>query len=209
MAASIHNGTDWNQHHGIGATLLENWVEERAVGAEVIQSERADMGKLNKNGHADILIHKEGENTYQTSQKDAYNYISKYDRHQHHLGKRRAMIEAKLLERAREEVKEPPVDRSAAGWMSTARSDYGHVDIYGRIPDLDEIPLSKAEVDHFRHPITFWSDHAKTGQGTVMCSTVASELVERQERNCLERFGRHASFTTPIEEYKVAPTKTE
>jgi hypothetical protein len=45
------NGTDWNRHHGVGATLLENWVEERAVGEKILE-ERASIAALSKAGHS-------------------------------------------------------------------------------------------------------------------------------------------------------------
>ena len=50
----IQQGTDWNRHHGVGATLLENWVEERAVG-EVMLEERTDLSKLSRAGHKVII----------------------------------------------------------------------------------------------------------------------------------------------------------
>jgi hypothetical protein len=50
MRDAMKNGVDWNRHHGIGETLLENWVEERAVGG-LIKQERSDIAKLSRNGH--------------------------------------------------------------------------------------------------------------------------------------------------------------
>ncbi len=50
----IHHGTDWNRHRGVGATLLENWVEERAVGDLIIE-ERTDLPFLSRQGHKVIL----------------------------------------------------------------------------------------------------------------------------------------------------------
>ncbi len=41
----------WNKHHGVGATLLDNWVEERAVGEKIIK-ERLDIVSLSKHGHS-------------------------------------------------------------------------------------------------------------------------------------------------------------
>ncbi len=51
----IQHGTDWNRHHGVGATLLENWVEERAVGGTILQ-EREDIKKLSRNGHKVLVL---------------------------------------------------------------------------------------------------------------------------------------------------------
>ena len=44
------NKTDWNRHHGVGETLLENWVEERAVGDLIIE-ERSNLPHLSRQGH--------------------------------------------------------------------------------------------------------------------------------------------------------------
>jgi hypothetical protein len=41
---------DWNQHHGVGETLLDNWVEERAVGP-LIEQERSNIIELSTKGH--------------------------------------------------------------------------------------------------------------------------------------------------------------
>jgi hypothetical protein len=46
----LKGDSGWNRHHGVGATLLENWVEERAVGDKVLV-ERENPTALNKNGH--------------------------------------------------------------------------------------------------------------------------------------------------------------
>ena len=46
----IHHGTDWNRHRGVGATLLENWVEERSVGDMIIE-ERSNLPHLSRAGH--------------------------------------------------------------------------------------------------------------------------------------------------------------
>jgi hypothetical protein len=43
--------TTWNQHNGVGSTLLDNWVEERAVGADRILKER-DVRFISTRGHA-------------------------------------------------------------------------------------------------------------------------------------------------------------
>ena len=50
----MKTGTDWNRHNGVGATLLENWVEERAVGDRILD-ERASIAYLSQNGHKVIL----------------------------------------------------------------------------------------------------------------------------------------------------------
>ena len=50
MSADDQHSSAWNRHHGVGATLLENWVEERAVGERIIQ-ERSNIATLSRQGH--------------------------------------------------------------------------------------------------------------------------------------------------------------
>jgi hypothetical protein len=52
----MQHGSDWNRHQGVGATLLENWVEERAVG-HLIEEERSDIKELCKKGHKALLTY--------------------------------------------------------------------------------------------------------------------------------------------------------
>ncbi|KAJ3371307.1 hypothetical protein HDU91_005441 [Kappamyces sp. JEL0680] len=59
----LDHSSAWNKHHGVGATLLDNWVEERAVGDKIIQ-ERSDIIALSKNGHSDLLY-----SPYQSTQE--------------------------------------------------------------------------------------------------------------------------------------------
>ena len=50
----VQQGTDWNRHHDVGATLLKNWVEERAT-RDLILEERALGSKLDRNGHKVVI----------------------------------------------------------------------------------------------------------------------------------------------------------
>ena len=47
----MKQGTDWNRHHGIAPTLLENWVEERAIG-DLVYEERVAIPLFNRHGHS-------------------------------------------------------------------------------------------------------------------------------------------------------------
>ncbi|RKO86861.1 hypothetical protein BDK51DRAFT_35011, partial [Blyttiomyces helicus] len=128
----VHN-TDWNRHHGIGSTLLENWVEERAVGPQKIIEERS-IATLSKNGHSDILVHGKDEHKGTTTQRDTYRHAPRADPSR--LGKRRQLIEAELMKRAMAETAEPPVDRSAREWMSTAHADFSSSDFHPPVVEL-------------------------------------------------------------------------
>lgn len=50
MRHESDHSSAWNRHNGVGATLLENWVEERAVGDKIIK-ERSNIIALSKQGH--------------------------------------------------------------------------------------------------------------------------------------------------------------
>ncbi|KAI8928520.1 hypothetical protein BC831DRAFT_397471 [Entophlyctis helioformis] len=218
----IHQGTDWNRHHGVGATLLENWVEERAIGDVVIQ-ERSDIAKLSRNGHKDILTHPGGNRPTQTTTKEAYAAISRPDPSKVNLGKRRQLMEAELLKLAIKSQTEPLQQPSSSKeWLSTTKDDFSHSDVYGPLNKLGESPLDK-----YARPITFWTDFAAKGSGTAICSTPATVLHARGHGKHVDdkrpvgarcrrtprgqvhqhhaspaaiRFGKHSAFSTPIQD---------
>jgi hypothetical protein len=43
--------SDWNQNHGVGQTLLENWVEERAVGDLILEDRNKPIALVSRSGH--------------------------------------------------------------------------------------------------------------------------------------------------------------
>ncbi|KAJ1550266.1 hypothetical protein HK096_007849 [Nowakowskiella sp. JEL0078] len=194
---------DWNRHRGVGVTLLQNFVEERAVG-EIIEIERKNMAKLNKFGHKDILIHEKGENTYCTTKCDEFRKYQ-VDPNFHHLGKRRVELEAKLLEKAIKDVQDPPKDCSAKEWKSTTHSDYGHEDLYGKISDLVNVPISDEELKKYSSVRTFWTDHAAQNHSTVYSSTPVEELHQLGKATNRPKFGKHSKFSTPIEQFCKSP----
>ncbi len=55
MGGLLDHSSAWNKHQGVGATLLDNWVEERAVGDKIIK-ERSDNIFLSKYGHAVCIL---------------------------------------------------------------------------------------------------------------------------------------------------------
>ncbi|KAJ3114094.1 hypothetical protein HDU96_002554 [Phlyctochytrium bullatum] len=243
---SSSGSVDWNRHRGVGATLLENWVEERAVGEKILD-ERSSIARLSKQGHGDILTHREPgsathDDTFLTTNHATYDPTAAAASAQPNapplrhggphnpgtataarlgsgpLGKRRAMIEAELLKKAMEELKESPTDRSAKEWISTAHNDYGHGQVGNPRRLIDKTPFvgvsgphygwdisrpDEAKLKRFETPITFWSDHATKGAGTVICSSKTEEL----EATHGARFGRHAAFSTPITEYLKGEVK--
>ncbi|KND04000.1 uncharacterized protein SPPG_01448 [Spizellomyces punctatus DAOM BR117] len=212
----FHNGTDWNRHHGVGATLLENWVEERAVGDRVLD-EREDIANLSKNGHRDILIHGLEKQYKTTTQREAHKPFNVLDKNVNHLGKRSQLVEENLLKKAIEDVKDTPLDRSAKGWISTHQADFAHEDVYGTLKELGSEPPSEADKARFAHPITFWSDSAVKGNGTTISSTPTKDLQRLRTPNgttapghasaAAVSFGKHSDFSTPIQEYVKASIK--
>ncbi|KAJ3064428.1 Sperm-associated antigen 8, partial [Quaeritorhiza haematococci] len=198
------HGSDWNQHNGVGATLVENWVEERAVEGYVVE-ERKDRVRVGKVGHKDILkFSKHGKLLDHTTHKDAFK-ISEPDPRINSIGKRRQMIEEELRKLTMETLKEPAPDRSAKDWASTVQADFSHSDIYPEVKDLGMEPPPEEQRKKYAAPITFWTDQAAKNNGTVMCSTDAKVLPDKVATG--GKFGRHADFTTPVQEYVKGPTK--
>nr|KAJ3419810.1 hypothetical protein HK105_006475 [Polyrhizophydium stewartii] len=217
--------TDWNRHHGVGATLLENWVEERAVGDLIIQ-ERSDISKLSRFGHKDILTHSgQPPAPMRSTHSDAYSALSRPDAAKVNLGKRRQFMEAELLKMALSDPDPTPAINTAKDWVSTTMQDFSHRD---------------ESLEKFARPITFWTDFAAKGSGTAICSTSAATLhmqgyphtatatsespiaaaapasvasgvlvghragqVHQHEASVAPiRFGKHPEFSTPIHENK-------
>ncbi|KAJ3181904.1 hypothetical protein HDU85_003420 [Gaertneriomyces sp. JEL0708] len=223
-------GTDWNRHHGVGATLLANWVEERAAGKERVLEERSDIAKLSKNGHKEILVHSRDPRELSSTSRESYTPKNIVDPNRPGAEKERQ--EAELFRKALEKALHPPVDRSAKDWVSTHHADFSHEDIYGKMKDLGEEPPSEEDKARFLHPITFWSDYAVKGSGTTIASNPSSILQrlstpnkdqapkqnspvghragqEYQHRasGARVKFGRHCDFSIPIAEYLKGPVK--
>ncbi|KAI8818011.1 uncharacterized protein EV422DRAFT_570157 [Fimicolochytrium jonesii] len=227
-----HVGNDWNSH-GIGQTLLGNWVEDRAVG-DVLLQERQDFVKLGRAGHQGILTHSPNEHTYTTSHGEAHARKPGgwgTGSAGHDAGKQQRLIDAELMKRALAETAKPPEERkSAAGWTSTNKADFGHEDIYGKTQDLGTHAPSESDKQRFAQPITFWSDYATKGTGHTISSSKAAFLHQRSEREAHSdcprdlgfkaglahqhhasaapvRFGKHTDFSTPIGEFDKAAVK--
>jgi hypothetical protein len=95
----IKHGTDWNRHRGVGATLLENWVEERAVGDLIIE-ERSDIPYLSRQGHTNLLLHSKPDSTFSTTHRDDFSSSARLELSGRVLGKRRQLLEKKLMKMA-------------------------------------------------------------------------------------------------------------
>lgn len=112
---SLQGTSTWNRHRGVGATLLENWVEERAVG-DLILEERADLPTLSRQGHQvsysylvfifcnffliffkDLLTHSKAETSFHTTHQDDFAVLNKSKRI---IGKRRQLLELELMKKA-------------------------------------------------------------------------------------------------------------
>ncbi|KAI8834730.1 hypothetical protein BJ741DRAFT_609012 [Chytriomyces cf. hyalinus JEL632] len=202
---ATQRGTDWNRHHGVGTTLLENWVEERAVSDKILE-ERKNMAKLSKFGHQDILVHDKNLREVGTTTKDAFGNAELHaDVNKIAKGRRRQLLEAELMKRALEDMQEAPVDRSARDWRSINHSDFSTSIPLSR---MGAEPPDEEKAANYDHPITFWSDHATKGCGTVICSTNFENADEAAIKDIYGiRFGKHAAFSTPIKEFKKGPVK--
>ncbi|KAH9277330.1 hypothetical protein BASA83_000197 [Batrachochytrium salamandrivorans] len=144
---------NWNKHHGVGATLIENWVEEQAVG-DLIISERSDVRNLSRDGHKDIIFQSNTKPIVPmiSTSKEAYSAIPLFGSSKPSLGKRRQFMEAEMLKIAISDQQEKPLVNSSKMWQSTTMHDFAHTDIY---PPLNK--LGSKLPDQFDKPITFWS----------------------------------------------------
>ncbi|KAJ3272690.1 Sperm-associated antigen 8 [Terramyces sp. JEL0728] len=187
MRQQSGHSSAWNKHNGVGATLLDNWVEERAVGDKIMK-ERSNIILLSKQGHDDILKNNSKDKpSYHTTHSDAYSASLRPV--QMSLGKRRQLLEAELVKRA---MHEDQVAKSDAGnhWETTTSGDFAHSEIFPPTRKLGaELPLEELR-KKFDKPITFWTDHAGKE-----CSAASVS------------FGRKAAFSTPIQEYKKSDCK--
>ncbi|KAI8911950.1 hypothetical protein DFJ77DRAFT_468352 [Powellomyces hirtus] len=175
----------------IGATLLSNWVEERACCALGLDDQPVSRA------HAGLLVH--GADThdpkaFETTQQAMSSLIAakiaptmpSSKRHSTG-GKRGAMRDERLMRQALSDATAEAARNAAresaagadAGWISTHAKDYGHEDLYGRIPELGTVPPSEEDVRRFETPITFWSDFAVKGSGTTVSSSKTEDLQRR------------------------------
>ncbi|KAJ3318870.1 Sperm-associated antigen 8 [Boothiomyces sp. JEL0866] len=223
MRHQSEHSSAWNRHNGVGATLLENWVEERAVGDKIIK-ERSNIVALSKQGHDDILKNNSKDKpSYRTTHADTY--ATSQRALQNSLGKRRQYLEAELLKRAMHEEQVAAVDEKEH-WKTTTAEDFAHTDLFPPTRKLGaELPNQELR-KKYEKPITFWTDYAVKGSGTAICSSDAKLLHdsihkdtpnvyghragqahqhEASTRNIM--FGRKAAFSTPIQEYQKGECK--
>ncbi|KAH6591058.1 hypothetical protein BASA50_009058 [Batrachochytrium salamandrivorans] len=168
---------NWNKHHGVGATLIENWVEEQAVG-DLIISERSDVRNLSRDGHKDIIFQSNAKPIVPmiSTSKEAYSAIPLFGSSKPSLGKRRQFMEAEMLKIAISDQQEQPLVNSSKMWQSTTMHDFAHTDIYPPLNKLGSKLPDQDQLDKFDKPITFWSDYAAKGSGTAICSIPAQTL---------------------------------
>lgn len=134
--------TDWNKHGKIGGTLLENWVEEREI-PEQMSLFRTNPTRILKDGHKGILeisssrVNKDGSAIpLTTTNEDSFTRQVFDDSSKKTIGKKKRMVEAALIEKAKLECRPAPEVRNAKGWISTHHQDFDHSDIYPDIKDL-------------------------------------------------------------------------
>lgn len=196
-------GTDWNKHNGVGATLLENWVEERST-EDYIANERQIGHKLDRLGHKNILASPDGNGRLETTCQASYKK-NDFDQQVHRKqGRIKTLLEQKWREQIIQEIVEeerkskivPPTE-----FVSVFQEDFGHKDLYPNLQFLGHTKPTEEEIAKYQFPISFWSDHASKYDGNTICSITGSEFRQLEENQRI-RFGRHAAFSTPVEEYQ-------
>jgi len=115
-----------------------------------------------------------------------------YEKHNKGLGKKGKLMEAELMELAKEQLDKIP-DDGVNEWESTFQHDYCYdFKTSVKFPD-------KETIEKYDAPITYWNDNIKNKDINVYCSTSEAEK-EKSKGNDL-RFPRHTNFTKPIDEY--------
>ncbi|KAI8916364.1 hypothetical protein EDD86DRAFT_185454 [Gorgonomyces haynaldii] len=208
----IKQGGDWNSHHGVGRTLLDNWVEERAVGP-LIEQERADIKAVSKNGHKDILVNNKNWTMPVSTTREAQEQIALSSQSNSNVKTRREMLEKELLKMAIEQQKPAAADISTKKWISTTKQDFTRSDFAGPRPLGDNLD-DRTKLAKYAQPITFWSDFAVKGNGTTICSTATEFLTKDhkcQDPSCSHvtpvKFGKQSGFSTLIQDFDKSPHK--
>jgi hypothetical protein len=199
----------WNQHK-IGATLLDNWVEERAVGDQILV-EKNNIATLSRQGHQVSRFNKNlitncDKMEFKSTSQETYQIPGKII---DTMGKRRQLLQQELLKLACEKETKP-IEMN--NYKTTNAIDYCHDKV---VKKLGSQKPNESVLSKFEKPITFWTDYAAKGSGTAICSTNASELhdqchpmvkgvyghkagqVHQHEASAVPiRFGIHPSFST-------------
>ncbi|TPX34873.1 hypothetical protein SmJEL517_g02654 [Synchytrium microbalum] len=174
-----------------GKILLENFVEERAV-ADKGFKDPEDLPTLSKAGHQGILAQSDKRELITTNKAEFKGPAGGAGR----IGRRLQLQQEEYARIAASEIKEPVEDRSAKDWISTAKQDFGHEDIYPPVEDLGSKPVDEAMKRQYAQPVTFWTDQAAMANGIAICSMPSNGLANAAS------FGKHADFSTPIREFK-------
>ncbi|KAJ3365660.1 hypothetical protein GGF32_008793 [Allomyces javanicus] len=222
--------TPWNQHGGVGATLLHNWVEERAVGADRIIKERA-VPYISERGHADILTqdaHEDPKTKFVTVSRIAYKPSDPASAKRRGSpgapGKLKTLKERAWTLEAVDQL-QPKTVAHPPTFESTTAASYFSSDFEPALSPTRRPPAAaQAPTGILEVPITFWSHGAARGGHTVYASTPHGLHPESHVRTCIvghsavpgsvvdakpalvhvagrtASFGRHVDFSTPIAE---------
>ncbi|TPX44841.1 hypothetical protein SeMB42_g04184 [Synchytrium endobioticum] len=197
MAVAERGNPKGNHKAPLGQVLLANFVEERAV-ADKGFKDPEDLPTLSKAGHQGILAQSTdaGHRELVTTMKAAFQATpANYGK----MGRRQQLLEEEFARMAASEIKEPVEDRSAKDWISTAKKDFAHDDIYAPVEDLGSKPVDESLKRAFAQPISFWSDQARLANGIAFATTPAVALSQDPQ------FGRRADFSTTVHEYRKGP----
>ncbi|KAL7748997.1 hypothetical protein RI367_005646 [Sorochytrium milnesiophthora] len=169
--------TPWNQHHGVGTTLLANWVEERAVGAERVFKER-NVKFVSERGHIGILKPQSPDNPdeapcvkFTTVSREAYKLpVSEKHPLQPSVGKLKTMKERQWKFESIAQLERPVLPTPNIYRSTTAATyHYHNADEQGEYSPLTpKSPLAQSDAPET--PVTFWSQQITRGAHTVYAS---------------------------------------
>ncbi|KAH6561760.1 hypothetical protein BASA62_009590 [Batrachochytrium salamandrivorans] len=200
---------NWNKHHGVGATLIENWVEEQAVG-DLIISERSDVRNLSRDGHKDIIFQSNAKPIVPmiSTSKEAYSAIPLFGSSKPSLGKRRQFMEAEMLKIAISDQQEQPLDQSFQ-----IRTNL--ISLISQLHSGATMLQKEVEQPFAPYQHKLFTPKGFPGSGKRFDNKVAvdenqssvlghraGQIHEMDASNVPIRFGKHPMFSTPIHESK-------
>lgn len=175
--------------------LIENWVEERAVGdldTVDLNADKSSSAKQYKDGHSGLLTtNNEAKAETLTTIRDSYRPPQPANVRQ--KGKKQELLEKMLYEQVSKQVTDEFNAPPETGPMeSIYQADY---DIQGFVPSAIAPTASHDYVSEA--PVTFWTEHRDKIHSVSQVKTLDTV------------FRKNTSFSKPIEEYCDQPKPYE
>ncbi|KAI9220738.1 hypothetical protein BC828DRAFT_382791 [Blastocladiella britannica] len=191
----IPRDTTWNKHGEVGATLLANWVEERAVGSDRILRER-NVPYLSRQGHSNLLeqrLHEDPAQKFTTVSRLSYQPSGAHEKRRFPspMGKLRTLKEKAWTTEAIEHLQPKTIRHPTIYETSTAGAHFDPTFSPSLSPS--KLPPSLVLASSYvvpappmdDAPITFWSHHVARGAHTTYASKPHGMHPESVARTCV------------------------